>query len=296
MSELLYFNYFSPMGRDIPESTVDGLIATDAQGRVCFVNSTGERLTGYAIDEMRGKPVSAFLTLCDEYSGQTVNDPVVASLASREVVTLGNHDVMVTREGEQVPVAGSASPLRDQQGGVVGVLLVLRDVTPTRLLMRRISYEAQERGRSGLLSRRQFQERVEHLLGRMSDIQEHALIIIQLSGLRTIDTHYGEGASKEVLNQLTERLVCEVREQDTLARLNEEEFAILLEHCPRRQAFWIGHRLQQAFSGYRFSCKGKDIALDVHVETFPIRGADHRHGKVSIWDIAATKDYHALAV
>ena len=130
----------NPFAHEIVQSASDGMIATDTAGTICLSNSAAQRLTGYSIEEARGRPLSSLITLVDESTGRLVPDPVARCIKTDDMVTLGNHDVLVTRGGLQVPIAGSAKPLRNKNGKTIGAIFVIREVTATRLLMRRISY------------------------------------------------------------------------------------------------------------------------------------------------------------
>ncbi len=123
-------------------SGTDAIIATDEDGDVFYLNFAAERLMGYPIDQVRGRPVSLYLTIINEMDRNQVDDPVTRCLLSNATVAFGNHDVLVSREGTEIPIGGSATPIRRKDGRAIGVVLMLRDVTPTRLMLGRISYQA----------------------------------------------------------------------------------------------------------------------------------------------------------
>lgn len=248
----------------------DAMIATDARGGIRYLNPAAERLTGFTLDQVHGRPLSSFLTILNESTGLSSDDPVARCLESGSVVALGNHDLIVTRDGDEIPVAGTASPMRNGAGVVVGALLVLRDATPTRLLMRRISYDVMEKGRGRLISAQQFQQRVEQIVQGMTDLHQHALIFVQLQGVARLDERLGRAAGDALWSQLTQRFLSVLRERDSLARLDVQEFGVFLEHCPRRQALWIADQLRQSLRRFRFRWRGERLALDVKLEVLPI--------------------------
>jgi PAS domain S-box-containing protein/diguanylate cyclase (GGDEF)-like protein len=248
----------------------DGMIATDTWGRIRYLNPAAERLMGYTLDQVHERPLNSILTIFNESTGQSSGDPVARCLESDSVVALGNHDTVVTCEGEEVPVAGTASPMRSSAGVTVGALLVLRDVTPTRLLMRRISYDVMEKGRGRLISARQFHQRVEQIVHGMTDLHQHALIFVHLEGVPQIDERFGGAAGDALLSQLTQRFLSVLRERDSLARLDTREFGVFLEHCPRRQALWIADQLRRSLRRFRFQWGGQRMSLGVKLEVLPI--------------------------
>jgi PAS domain S-box-containing protein len=107
----------------------DGVIATDAQGNVRFLNPVAEQLTGWAHDEVQDRPLKQVFPIFNEETGEAVENPVDKVLREGKVVGLANHTVLVRRDGSARPIDDSAAPIRDPQGGLEGVVLVFRDVS-----------------------------------------------------------------------------------------------------------------------------------------------------------------------
>jgi GGDEF domain-containing protein len=77
------------------------------------------------------------------------------------------------------------------------------------------------------------------------------------------------------LSQLTQRFLCVLRERDSLARLDTQEFGVFLEHCPRRQALWIADQLRQSLRRFRFQWRSQRRAMGVKLEVLPIAKGAH---------------------
>jgi len=114
------------------QSIGDAVLATDADGRVTFLNPVAERLTGYPHAEAAGRPVEEVLRIRNERTGAVVESPVRRVLRDGAVVGLGNHAALVARDGSETPIADSAAPIRDARGGLEGVVLVFRDIGELR--------------------------------------------------------------------------------------------------------------------------------------------------------------------
>lgn len=110
----------------------DAVIATDASGRIKFVNPVAESLTGWKAEEAIGLPVTSVFRIVNEQTGQPLEEPVARVLSEGCVVALANHTALVTREGLTVPVEDSAAPILDAGGKVIGAVLVFHDVTDKR--------------------------------------------------------------------------------------------------------------------------------------------------------------------
>lgn len=127
----------------------DAVIATDEQGRLRFMNEVAERLSGWTVPEARGRLLREVFRIANETTGETIQDPVEEVRASGAIVGLASHTVLFSREGRRVPIADSAAPIRDPSGKMIGVVLVLRDVSEERRVEeeRRLLLERAEQAR-----------------------------------------------------------------------------------------------------------------------------------------------------
>lgn len=111
----------------------DAVIASDADGRVSFLNPVAERLTGWSLAEALGKPIGEVFRLIDETTREPVENPALRVLESGEVAVLAGHPILIARDGSERPIDDSAAPIRGGAGVIVGSVLVFRDVTERRL-------------------------------------------------------------------------------------------------------------------------------------------------------------------
>ena len=118
----------------------DALIATDEQGAVTFINPVAQALTGWREQEARGLPLDQVFRIVNEFTRETVENPVSKVLREGKVVGLANHTVLIARDGTERPIDDSGAPIRDVDNEVQGVILVFRDVTS-----RKLSEQARER-------------------------------------------------------------------------------------------------------------------------------------------------------
>ena len=107
----------------------DAVIATDAGGRVKFMNPVAEKLTGWAQAEVLGKELADVFPVIDEETRAATENPVAQVLQEGVPIGLINHAVLVARDGSEIPIDDSAAPIQDGEGSVTGVVLVFRDIT-----------------------------------------------------------------------------------------------------------------------------------------------------------------------
>lgn len=111
----------------------DAVIATDAEGRVTFINSVAEKMTGWQLREAVGQPLQAIFHIINEQTRAPAENPVVRVFAEGLVVGLANHTTLITKSGQEYAIEDSAAPIKNGEGKLIGVVLVFHDVTDRRL-------------------------------------------------------------------------------------------------------------------------------------------------------------------
>ena len=110
----------------------DGVIVTDHQGLVSFLNPVAERLTGTRLEEAKGKKVGDVFPIFSEATNIPAENPVEKVLAQGSVGGLANHTVLRHRGGHLLPIEDSAAPIKDDSGKLIGVVLVFHDASRER--------------------------------------------------------------------------------------------------------------------------------------------------------------------
>jgi PAS domain S-box-containing protein len=110
----------------------DAVIATDAEGRVVLMNRVAETLTGWPLDEARGKPLSEVFRIVNQETRRTVENPVDKVHRLNMVVGLANRTILITRSGVDIAIDDSGAPIFTADGALTGIVLVFRDVTAQR--------------------------------------------------------------------------------------------------------------------------------------------------------------------
>jgi diguanylate cyclase (GGDEF)-like protein/PAS domain S-box-containing protein len=247
------------------QSIGDGVITTDAQGRVDYLNPIAESLTGWDTREARGLPVAAIFRLVSDIDREPVENPVVRCLRDARVIGLSDHTVLLSRLGQEIAIQNSAAPIRDRAGEVIGAVMVFHDVSRERRLRRALAYQASHDALTGLINRREFESRLNEALlsTRRGESVRYVLLYLDLDQFKLVNDTCGHPAGDRLLKQITALLQTRVRGSDLLARLGGDEFGILLADCAPEQAMKIAEALRQAIRDYRFVWH--DGALNVGV-------------------------------
>lgn len=107
----------------------DGVIATDAEAKVVFMNTVSEQLTGWNAEEALGRPLNEVFDIVNEHTRAPADNPVEKAIREGVIVGLANHTILIARDGTEWNIADSGAPIRDKDSNIQGVVLVFRDVT-----------------------------------------------------------------------------------------------------------------------------------------------------------------------
>ncbi len=107
----------------------DAVIATDREGHVNYLNGTAQILTGWSPEEAAGQPLDRVFNIINESTRQPVESPIARVLREGIVVGLANHTALIAKDGSEHPIDDSGAPILDDQGRILGAVLVFRDIT-----------------------------------------------------------------------------------------------------------------------------------------------------------------------
>ena len=236
------------------QSIGDGVITTDANGIVDYINPVAQDLTGWDIRSARDKPVTDIMTIINEHTRATVENPVVRCLSDGRLVSLAGNSILIARNGDEIPIQDSAAPIRDRIGNIIGSVMVFHDVSKETRLFRQLSYQASHDALTDLINRREFENR---LIASLDDVRAnpentHALLYLDLDQFKVVNDTFGHTAGDALLRQLTSLVHAKIRATDTLARLGGDEFGVLLERCSEVRAVEVAESIRGAVEGYRF--------------------------------------------
>ena len=236
------------------QSIGDGVITTDAEGCIDYINPVAQDLTGWDMRSARGRPVAEIMTIVNEHTRATVENPVVTCLKEGRVITLAQNSILITRKGDEVPIQDSAAPIRDRIGNIIGSVMVFHDTSKESRLFRQLSYQAAHDSVTGLINRSEFENRLMASLDRLrGDLgATHALLYVDLDQFKVVNDTFGHTAGDELLRQLSELIQTRIRSTDEFARLGGDEFGILLERCSEERAMEVAELIRDEIEGYRF--------------------------------------------
>jgi len=111
------------------QSIGDAVITTDKTGKISRMNPVAEQMTAWQASEARGRYLHEVLNIIDTQSRESLESPVDAVIKSGETIKLSNHTTLISRTYDEFQISDTAAPIRDEQGDIVGIVLVFSDIT-----------------------------------------------------------------------------------------------------------------------------------------------------------------------
>lgn len=262
----------------------DGVIRTDAAGRIDYMNPMAEGLTGWTFTQAAGRPLMEVYRVVDEISRKPLAGPLRLCLAQRRPVEPPGNSLLLHLQGSESMVQDSASPIFTAAGELTGAVLVVKDVTQMRGMEEEVSYLVTHDPLTALVNRYEF----ERCLARYRDRQSEStgqpdrragqgagsLIFLELRGLRAINDTCGYLAGDELLSQVAGYLQEDMPAEATLARLGGDEFAILLRDALPERGLQAARNLRDLVVEFAFTWEGRAFDLGTSVGVVHLADVD----------------------
>jgi diguanylate cyclase (GGDEF)-like protein/PAS domain S-box-containing protein len=253
------------------QSIGDGVVTTDALSHVEYLNPVAEGLTGWKLDEAHGRPIDEIFRGFHEETCEPLENPLSMAIRRERAIKSVRPMLLIRRDGTELYIENTAAPIRNDRGQVTGAVLVFHDVSESRELNRRLSYHASHDILTGLVNRREFENRLERAL-KSAKAREtsYALCYLDLDQFKMVNDSCGHTAGDALLGQLGALLKSKIRWRDTLARLGGDEFGLLLESCSMEEALRAAEGLKEAVGEHKFTWDERSFRLSVSIGIVPI--------------------------
>jgi diguanylate cyclase (GGDEF)-like protein/PAS domain S-box-containing protein len=269
------------------ESISEGVITTDNEGRIDYLNRAAEAMTGANREEATGHKIGEIFSLIDEADRRPLGDPVERCLSMRRRVNMGRRALLVSRDGEQEhSVEITASPIRGPGNSISGTVVVFHDVSEIRGLTQQMSYHATHDALTGLKNRREFERRLQDAMDSAhAEEGVHMLLYMDLDRFKAVNDSCGHQAGDNMLREVANLIKDQVRDSDYVGRLGGDEFGTLLMGCPIEKARQIAADICNAVANYRFVWQDKIFNIGISIGLVEIG-----HSSGSLQDLMSAAD------
>ena len=229
-------------------SVGDGVISTNSEGNVVMMNKISEKLTGWKKEEAYGKPLEKIFNIKNNDKDENIKNPVNKILNSGEKIEINSKNILISRDGNEKPIEGTASSIVDNNDNITGTVFVFRDFTKKKKQQDRIRKLSFEDHLTGLYNRRYYETELKRL-----DVERNlplSTMVIDVNGLKLINDAFGHSKGDDILIKSAQAIKNNLREDEIAARVGGDEFSIILPKCENKHASKIAERIKENIDNY----------------------------------------------
>jgi diguanylate cyclase (GGDEF)-like protein/PAS domain S-box-containing protein len=256
----------------ILHSVNDGIIATDIDMGILFMNPIAEDMTGWREADARGKLAHAVLSLID---ARTLSPVIPDSQPMDGHPVFFRDSVMKSRHGNSFIVDGSLTKIHQVQNETEGYVIAFRDISELKRMSATIDYQASHDSLTGLSNREEFSLRLSELLDELKrNGGRHTLIELDVDRFKVVNDTCGSMAGDELLRQVSNFLQSLTQRHDISARLGGDEFAVILRDCSLDDSLHVAKRLQDAVQSHKFIWQKSLFPITLSIGIVPLTDED----------------------
>ena len=242
------------------ESSPNPILITDADGYIEYVNKKCEQVSGYSSSEVIGNRLDSYMS--GSFPHKKFKQ-IWATLARRGEWSGEIWNLKKDQSHHWIKVYLAAVYDGDE---ITHYVVIYEDITDSKQLAERLSYQATHDDLTGLINRVEFENRLTEMVADAKrGGTEHALCFLDLDQFKVINDTCGHIAGDELLQQLGKLLSASTRRSDTLARLGGDEFAILIPGCEAQQAVQIAEKFRELIEAFQFIWESQVFTIGVSI-------------------------------
>lgn len=256
----------------------DSVLCTDINGNVTYLNAVAEKMTGWSVEDARGRPHGEVLRVVDVTTHQPQsNSPIMLAIEHNKTFSLPKNSILITRDGIEFAIEDSVAPIHEQDGSIVGTVVVFRDTSFARATERRLRHRAQHDFLTDLPNSVLLNDRITQAIARARRYDKKlAVFFLDIDYFKQINDKLGHDVGDQLLKSVAQCLKASVRESDAVSRKGGDEFVVLLTeithsghaaHSAKKiiDAVAVVHQL----SGHELL-----ITASIGISIYPIDGTD----------------------
>jgi len=252
----------------------DGVICTDIEGKITFLNRVAEKMTGWSLLEAAGLPMAGIFCIVDAITREVSTHPMERAV---EAGHLPPNCILIRRDGSESYIEDSAAPIRDRGGQAIGSVIVFRDVSAAHAMTLQMAHSAQHDFLTGLPNRLLLNDRIGQAIAfALRREKQIAVLFLDLDGFKYINDSLGHPVGDKILQSIAKRLQNCVRISDTVSRQGGDEFVILISEVDHAEdaAFSARRILEELTPAHDIDGNELHLTASIGVSVYPDDGMD----------------------
>jgi diguanylate cyclase (GGDEF)-like protein/PAS domain S-box-containing protein len=253
----------------------DAVISTDVAGNISFINLTAEKMTGWSLNEVAGRPMSEVFRIVNADTRRGVENLMLRTSKLNRKGNLPPNSILIRRDGSEIYIEDSVAPIHDHGGRVVGSVKVFRDVSEARAMAEQIAHSAEHDLLTGLPNRMLLNDRIGQAIALAN---RHGglvgLLFLDLDGFKHVNDSLGHPMGDKLLQAIAKRLLECVRAPDTVSRQGGDEFIVLLQEIKNSEDVAVAAKrlLKSVAETYSMGEHDLHITTSIGVSLYPDDG------------------------
>ncbi|MDY6979401.1 MAG: diguanylate cyclase, partial [Pseudomonadota bacterium] len=263
------------------ESIGEGVITTDIQGNITYMNPAAEILTGNRLRSVSGKSLHKVLKVRKPGSETIDTYPVEKVISGKENLYHDPHLTLIKPDHSEMVIKDTASPIFDRSREVIGMALIFHDFSSIKHMSDKLAYQASHDDLTALYNRREFENQLHDALddARERDT-EHSLCYLDLDQFKIINDTCGHLAGDILLKQISQQIKNRIRRHDLLARLGGDEFGIIFYDTDIKEAEALANEVKNSVADFRYIWHDTSFDIGVSIGLVPINAGVNNHSEL----------------
>ena len=258
-------------------SISDAVICTDINCNIDYLNIAAEKITGWSREEAHGLPINQVFNIIHSSTRKPAFGPISLVMQTNKPRVLAPDTLLIKRDGTEIAIEDSTSPIHNWDGQLTGVVIVFHDVSATKAMALKMTHLAQHDFLTNLPNRVLLNDRIEQAITLASRHHTQlAILYLDLDNFKHINDSLGHATGDKLLQAVTMRLKECVRDSDTVSRQGGDEFVILLAETKNSEDAAVSAQkiLDHMQAMHQLDKSQLHITTSIGISVYPADGVD----------------------
>ena len=265
-------------GRVILESIGEGVMSTDLEGNLMYLNAVAVRMTGWPRDEAMGRKFTEIAIILDRANRTRITDHLTTAVRENKEIRGSSDMLLLHRSGTETAIDLTVTPVREHNGRLSGAVVVLHDARESQAAtLHKVTYLAEHDALTGLPNRLLLRSRLDHaIIAAASRRSELVVLFLDLDNFKHINDSLGHAIGDMLLQSVAQRLTDCTRARDTVARQGGDEFIIVMPLEPHTEGAVAAAEkiLTRIAEPHQVDGHMLHISASIGISTYPLDGLD----------------------